>query len=279
MTNFSLSFTYFGGAPCSGGTSRISITRKTNDLLVIDQLVGEGPDYERRATVPASHGWRGIVSYLAREEIVAYGTDGDMSGEYPFPHLMTPKGRDSLAADMVALAWAGEPLREFAKAFSQHSDTNIETLRSRYTSLRSEAFIDDLLRFKRWADHLCIDADDTLARSPRFGFDLREMRRDLIHTARVLNAEEKAAKLRHQWKLSPYQPQIDAVVTAWRRANPPTSTNTQMGHGIRAGALIRALEAYVIEHGKLPDGEVLAKTDRSIAPFTVDVGKLREAEA
>ena len=226
--------------------------------------------------MPSSFGWRGVVSYLAREEIVAYGVDGDLSGEFPYPHLMTLKGRGNLSSDMVAVAWAGPPLIDFAKAFSQHSDDDLEKMRGRYGSLRSEAFIDELLRFKRWADDLGIEPDDTIVRAPRFGFDLREMRRDLIRTARVVGAEAEAAKLRHQWKLTPFEPQIEAVINAWRSKNPATSMSTGIGVGIRVAALRKALESYVLQYGKMPDGEVRAVPEKFMPPFTVDIEKLRE---
>ena len=272
--NFSLTFDFMGGAPGSGGTSRLSVTSSRGHFLIIDELLGEGPEFRRRGEVSVLQGWRGVVEHLSANCIVAYGTDGDTSGEYPWPASMAMRGRESIATDMVAMAWAGEPLLEMAQALAKHSDDDLEQLRARYGSLRSEAFVADLMRFRHWADELLVDPDDVLARAPRFGFDLRAMRRDLVHTARAERAEAEAVKLRRAWSLSPFQPQIDALVDAWRRANPATSGNTQMGAAVRAGAVRDALETFVLEHGRMPRGTLQAVPKKWVGPFTVDVDEL-----
>lgn len=277
--SFSLTYSFMGGAPASGGTSRLSVSSRGGNYVIIAELVGEGPDYRRNGAVPAEHGWRGVVAYLMANRIVAYDTDGDTTGEYPFPHLMVLKGRSSLATDMVALTWAGEPLVQFIQAISRQPGEEIERLRERYGSLRSEAFVNDLMRFRHWADELLVDPDDVIARGPRFGWNFREMRRDLVRWARVMRAEEEAARLRRRWELAPFEPQIKAVVMAWRRENPGGRGNAQMGQAVRIGSLRKALETYVIEHHSMPDGAVTVVPEKWVGPFTIDVGKLLETRA
>ena len=63
--------------------------------------------------------------------MVAYDTDGDIAGEYPWPYTMDLKGRESLATDMISMAWAGDPLLDLAMAFAKHGDEDPEPLRAR----------------------------------------------------------------------------------------------------------------------------------------------------
>jgi hypothetical protein len=278
LSAFSLTYDFFGSPGC-GGSSRLSITPTAAGIVVIDELPGEGDDFRRRTLLAAHSGWRGVTDHLIRNSIVAFDTGGETSGEYPWPQSIELRGRGTLAADMIAIAWAGEPVSHIARVLALHDDTTLEALRVRHGSLRSEAFIDEVMRLKRWADDLGADFDDIIARGPRFGFELREMRKDAVKMARVVEAEDRATKLRREWSLSPFEPQIEALVAAWRRANPATSTNTQMGVGIRSGMLKRALEAYVLERGCLPTGvqRIANDTRYSVGDLTVNLDDLLQA--
>jgi len=275
MANFSLTFDFFG-APGCGGSSRLSFAPSRQGIVVIDELPGEGPDFRRREVLPSSAGWRGVVDYLIRNSIVAYDTGGDLSGEYPWPYLMGLKGLDNLATDVIAIAWAGEPLSDVARVLSSLDDATLADQRLRHGSLRSEAFIGEVMRVKHWCDEMIVDFDDIIARGPRFGWNFRMMRKDVVALARVSAAEEKAKRLRNCWSLSPFEPRIATLVLAWRWANPATSSNTQMGVSIRSGILQRFLEAYAREHGTLPNGIQCIKNDTQygVGDLTVDLDAL-----
>jgi hypothetical protein len=272
---FSLSYDFFG-APGLGGSSRLSITPTSAGTVVTDELPGEGPEFRRREVLPAHRGWRGVVDHLIRYSIVAYDTGGSLEGEYPWPYLQLLKGRESIATDMISIAFSGEPVSDVARVLASLDDATLEDLRVRHGSLRSEAFIDEVMRVKHWCDEMRVDFDDVIARGPRFGWNFRMTRKDVVALARVSAAEEKAKRLRNCWSLSPFEPRIATLVLAWRRANPATSSNTQMGVSIRSGILQRFLEAYAREHGTLPNGIQFIKNDTQygVGDLTVDLDAL-----
>jgi hypothetical protein len=78
--------------------------------------------------------------------------------------------------------------------------------------------------------------------------------------------------------LAPFEAQIKAVVAAWSRAHPCGSGNAQMGHSMRIGSLRKTLESYVIAHHSMPEGAVTVVPEKWVGPFTVDAGKLLEAQ-
>ena len=261
-------FDYFG-SPGTGGTSLLKLRAtedgiKTSNGVPAEGLVSEG-------LVSSAVGWRGVVTFLAQNEACAFYTDGNTNGEFPWPDGMKMKTKENAATDLIAMAWAGEPLVTIATALCRHTDEELTDLRERYESLRGEDFIEGMLRIKRWADELSVDLDDIIARGPRFGFDFRAMRRDVVVLARVVKAEDEAARLRREWCLSPFQSKIDKLVASWRKANPATSTNTQMGRGMQLGALRAFLEAHVLEKGCLPEGRVRVPESRQLRAFEVDL--------
>ena len=117
---FTLSYHSFG-APGCGGVSRLSVgLTAAGDIAVIDALPSEyddeedsgdivylnpvlskappakptsGREFRRTRIIAAAQGWRGIINYLAQNEIVAFGTDGDTDGEYPWPATMELEGK------------------------------------------------------------------------------------------------------------------------------------------------------------------------------------------
>ena len=64
-------------------------------------------------------------------------------------------------------------------------------------------------------------------------------------------------------------------MTAWRKRHPNTSTNTAMGNSMRAGAILRSLEAYAIEKQKLPDGNITVDEQPRLSAISVNIGELR----
>ena len=117
---FTLSYHSFG-APGCGGVSRLSVgLTAAGDIAVIDALPSEyddeedsgniayhnpmlskappakptgGREFRRTRIIAAAQGGRGIINYLAQNEIVAFGTDGDTDGEYPWPATMELEGK------------------------------------------------------------------------------------------------------------------------------------------------------------------------------------------
>lgn len=259
----------FRGFPGSGGTSVLRLYATADGTKVIDGVPDEGLLSE--GLVSAVQSWRGVVGFLAEQEACAFFTDGNIEGEYPWPDLMAVKGKENAAADLVAIAWAGEPLVEIAVALSKHSDEVLTALRERHGSLRRQDFLEEMLRIKRWADELSVDFTDIIDRGSRFDFDFRAMRRDVVALARVVRAEEKAGEFRRNWGLFPYQPKIERLIAAWRAANPATSTNTQMGKGMQAGALKAFIEAHVLEKGCLPEGRQTVPATLQLSAFEVDL--------
>lgn len=259
-------FDYFG-SPGNGGSSKLALSKGTSGIKVVDGVPGEGD--MRTGQVASEGGWRGVISYMVQEEVCAFFTDGSTDGEYPWPDRMTIKGAENFATELIACAWAGEPVAVVAQALSGHSDETLASLREKYGPFRGSEFLDEMLRIKSWADELSVDFTDIVDRGPRFGFDFRAMRRDVVALARVVRAEEKAAELRRAWGLRPFQARIEELVAAWRKANPATSTNSQMGKGMQAGALTRYLESYVLEHGRLPEGPQTVPATRQLQAFEV----------
>lgn len=267
-----LSYSYFGAPGCGGSTTlSISVDDRGN-MSVDDDLPSEycdpdetdatsDPDvrpcageFRRNAVLPASRGWRGVIDYLATNEIVAFFTDGDIRGEYPWPDSMDMEGAGSVASDLIAAAWSGSPLLDIVQALAQLPDTLLEALRVRCGSLCGRAVLQPLLRIWNHAQELDVPFEVIVGRAHRFDFHLPSMLRDVRALSAVLSAEASASARRRAWTISPYAPAIDLIVGHWRRAHPATSTNTQIGQGMRAGALKRFLEAYAIEHGQLPNG-------------------------
>lgn len=259
----------YSGAPGNAGRSVLKLRATTDGIKMIDGVLGEGLLSE--AEVDPAEGWRGIVRFLARQEACAFFTDGNVEGEYPWPDLMVVKAKENTATDLIAIAWAGEPLAGIAVALSKHTDEVLTALRGRHGSLRSRDFLEEMLRIRRWADELSVDLDTIVNRGPRFAFEFRAMRRDVLALARVVRAESEAGKLRRDWGLSPYQPEIERLVAAWRAANPATSTNTQMGRGMQSGAIKAFLETHVLEKGHLPTGRQTVPETRQLRAFQVDL--------
>ena len=170
---FTLSYHSFG-APGCGGVSRLSVgLTAAGDIAVIDALPSEyddeedsgdivylnpvlskappakptgGREFRRTRIIAAAQGWRGIINYLAQNEIVAFGTDGDTDGEYPWPATMELEGEGSVASDLVAAAWSGRPVLGIAQALAGLPDDVLVGLRDRYGSLRNDDTIRPLLR-------------------------------------------------------------------------------------------------------------------------------------
>ena len=117
---FTLSYHSFG-APGCGGVSRLSVgLTAAGDIAVIDDLPSEyadeedsgdivylnpvlskappakptgGREFRRTRIIAAAQDGRGIINCLAQNEIVAFGTDGDTDGEYPWPATMELEGK------------------------------------------------------------------------------------------------------------------------------------------------------------------------------------------
>jgi hypothetical protein len=304
MAEFPLILTYTSfGAPGCGGISRLAIgLTNRGDIAVIDDLPSEyegeedsnnitffnpflvetppgppvrGSEFRRTGTVPATRGWRGVIEYLAKNEIIAFGTDGDTSGEYPWPDRMHLEGKASVASDLIAVAWSGPPVRHIARALAILPDDMLEGLRARCGPLSGERTIQPLLRILNMAEEMSVSFPEIVARAHRFDFKLNSMLRDVRALGKVIGAEKEAANRRRAWVISPYGPTIDTIIQRWRRANPATSANTQIGQSMRAGSLRMFLEAYVIEHGCLPTG--VHKIEKGHGtPFNVDFDGISE---
>lgn len=294
-----LSYDYFG-APGCGGSSTLSVDFAGNgDLKVVDDLPSEyaGPDdddvaylgipktaagdttpecdtaFRRTAIIPGSRGWRGVVEYLIANDIVAFFTDGNTGGEYPWPDRMGLLGVESVASDLIAAAWSGHPVAHIAQTLARLPDGILETLRDRCGPLRSATAIQSLMRIWQRAYDLDVPFDQIVDRAHRFNFELPWMLRDVRALDRVVEAEDGAARKRRAWLIYPFAPAIDSLIAAWRKANPATSMNSQIGQGMRAGAVRQHLEAYVIEHGRLPVGNQKIGGGR-VSPFNVDFDSL-----
>ena len=278
---FILTYTAFV-APGCGGVARLAVgLTKRGDIAVIHDLPSEyaseedgsnilifdpflldpvprssarGSEFRWGGTVAAVRGWRGVIEHLAANEIVAFGTDGDTDGEYPWPATMELEGEGSVASDLVAAAWSGRPVLGIAQALAGLPDDVLVGLRDRHRSLRSDDTIRPLLRILNKADDLDVPFEDIVARAHRFDFQLPSMLRDVNALGKVIRGEKAAVRRRRAWLLSPFSPRIEAIIMQWRKANPATSANTQIGQSMRAGSLKAFLEAYVLEHGRLPTG-------------------------
>lgn len=295
-----LSYNYFG-APGCGGSSQLSIgITDRGDLSIVFDLPSEyrefgqdnivylgvpGPavdasrakiecEFRRTASIPGSRGWRGVIDYLATNEVVAFFTDGDTSGEYPWPGSMEIVGAESVASDLIAAAWSGQPIVNIAQSLAHLPDDVLNTLRARCGSLRSDTVVRPLLRIWNKAYELDVPFGHIVHRAHRFNFEFSSMLRDVRALARVIEAEGVAARKRRAWMISPYAPLISTAIERWRQAHPATSTNTQIGQGMRAGAIRTFLEAYVIQHGRLPDGTHRIQGGQ-VSPFNVDFDSLR----
>lgn len=294
--SFTLSYHSFG-APGCGGVSRLSVELTTaGDIAVIDDLPSEyddeddsgdivylnptlsksppakpdaGREFRRTGIIAAAQGWRGIINYIAQSEIVAFGTDGDTDGEYPWPASMELEGESSVASDLVAAAWSGCPVFDIARALAGLTDDVLNGLRDRHGSLRSDDIIRPLLRIMNTADELDVPFKDIVARAHRFDFHLPSVLRDINALSKVIIAEKDAAKRRRAWLLSPFSPRIETIIHQWRNMNPATSANTQIGQSMRAGSLKMFLEAYALEHGRLPTGAYKIEKSHG-TPFNVN---------
>lgn len=170
-------FDYFG-APGNGGSSKLALSKATGGIKVVDGVPGEGD--MRTGQVASEAGWRGVISYMVQEEVCAFFTDGSTDGEYPWPDSMAIKGPENFVTDLIACAWAGEPVAVVAQALSRHPDEVLASLREKYGPLRGSDFLEEMLRIKNWADELSVDFAEIVDRGPRFGFDFRAMRRDVV---------------------------------------------------------------------------------------------------
>jgi len=65
---------------------------------------------------------------------------------------------------------------------------------------------------------------------------------------------QRGAKVRAR-TLGPWREMIDAFIADWLSKTPgPSSTNTQMGHNMRLGALQRYIEKHCLDFGSFPKG-------------------------
>jgi hypothetical protein len=280
IPNFVLSYDSFGAGPGAGNSIELRITNIAGVLQVSDELLEDEPgDYRRSVNLSEHAGWRGILRYLAESDIMAFYADGDTSREYPWPDEQQLHGTDCLVTDMVSLAWAGPPVLSVAQALAKIDDSELLRLRQELGSFRERAFIEEMLRLWRWCDETDVELDDIVTKAATArDFDFRQMRRDIVRQAKDIKRQREAAHTLRSNQLAPFADTIKKIVEAWRKANPPTSTNTAIGYGLRSGALLRALEAYAIEHGNLPTGTFRVERTRGsmeISPFDVDINELR----
>jgi hypothetical protein len=223
---FILTYTAFV-APGCGGVARLAVgLTKRGDIAVIHDLPSEyaseedgsnilifdpflldpvprssarGSEFRWGGTVAAVRGWRGVIEHLAANEIVAFGTDGDTDGEYPWPATMELEGEGSVASDLVAAAWSGRPVLGIAQALAGLPDDVLVGLRDRYGSLRNDDTIRPLLRIMNTANELDVPFKDIVARAPRSALRLpapldasRRQRIGQGHQSRESCSEEKA---------------------------------------------------------------------------------------
>ncbi len=187
-----LSFEYFG-SPGTSGVSQLSIRKRATELevTIIHDLTERHPDDEIVISIGPDRDWRAIVSAIKDDETAcAFFTDGDTSGEFPWPHDMGFEGPRNVATELIALAWAGSPLSEFAADLASASDGQLRALRDKVGSFTNQPFVEQAIKIQKLAWETSTPLKSFLADRAASPPDLSAIQSELQDRFRKLFGEE-----------------------------------------------------------------------------------------
>ena len=145
----------------------------------------DGERYIWHMLLPDPTEWRPVIFGIENENVDALATDGLVDEFYPWPHKMTFEGPHNLGTEMIALAWAGEPLLSIVKILLTFDDKTLAAFRKRSGSLVAEETAKQLHYVWDACDELGVSFERLLSDIPAEEFSI-----DAIVTA-YINASMK----------------------------------------------------------------------------------------
>lgn len=170
-----LTFEYFGSGPGVSGVSELSIeTTATGVRLTVIPDVTDQSIEEATFVVELGRecGWREVVAAINENEVYAFMTLGSMEDEFPWPWDMRFEGPRNLATEMIALAWAGPPLSEVARALATAGDNQLVAMHSEAGSFLGKPFVEGMVTVYAFASETDIELEDLVAEQRGAKLDL-----------------------------------------------------------------------------------------------------------
>jgi hypothetical protein len=267
-----LQYGYFGVGPGQGGIAELRIELVDSRLRV--QQCGDvtnEEEFETIASIDAHEGWRAVLTVLTQKEVYAFYSDGDTSGEYPWPGDMRIEGPDNYATDLIACGWAGPPVSEIALALSAVPDESLTALREQIGTLRDKRFLRRMIKTSETVDELDLPLGLIVRRAVRNRFDPAAMLSDARALAKVMKAEDMAARARHEWSIAPFKEDIARVMESWRNANPSETAAEALGTRAWVAALQSYLEEYAKANFAMPSGRHTVRSTAFGQSFSFEV--------
>jgi hypothetical protein len=248
----------YSNSPASEGRTNLTIkgfADKTEFWLTwvsVDDRMGP----ELVATLPGPFDWRAAVNYLTTErELVGL----------PAPDA-TIAGIGGIPAEILRMAWCeAEDAPAVAKALASCTDEQLVALLPKPSARAINQvvlMVEGILKDLQESELGVVPFGELLQRASRNG------RTSIKHLVAAIlewqeNEEEKrrsAAETRRQ-TLLPFADMISGIVGAWQARNRAHTYASGMAMLMNRSRLLKALEEYVLEHGKLPSGMLTVEGD------------------
>jgi hypothetical protein len=128
--------------------------------------------------------WRDIVAAIHGHQVYALHTSGT-EGEYPWPWAMDFQGPRNFASEIIALAWAGPPLSEFALGMTAATDEQLADLHRQAGSFLDKAFVGRAVALQERVNEGDIPLQEFVDRQRGSALDLSAIDQDVTQTRPV----------------------------------------------------------------------------------------------
>lgn len=253
-----LSYTYFGAGPGLGGVSELTIYWEQKNTLISFNPDRSGPDDQDKMEflLKRNASWREITALINKQNLYAFLSDGDTSGEYAWPSRMQVGGNANFITTLIKWTWAGPPLADIVAALVCASDEQLEHL---FFIEKSNKIEDDFARkaikYFSLLENPEADVDNLITRRRGKLFTIKDIIRDRLLQIRVESRAEKALEAKEKWALEPFLSDIENIIKNWAEMNPSRSTAESMGKSAKRAAISKYLKEYILKHNKLPSGK------------------------
>jgi hypothetical protein len=274
-----MTYNYSGAGPGLSGISFIKIEWRNTDTVIFftaDQTTGQiSPDLELILERDAT--WQEIVKSIIENNIFAFITEGDMSGNFPWPDQINIKYATANTDFFILWCWAGPPLSEIVEALyflDKNQSNHIGTILKSITFNRSR--LKQLCGYFYELDNPKNDLKFLISRQKQKLFTMYDLVRDQFNLIRIKEAEYKAKCDFITWAIDPFKTEIETIVENWSKKNPATGVTHAMGQSARKAAIRNYLTQYIIQNGCLPQGKhsIEAKIFNSSLHVSFDVDEL-----
>ena len=193
-----LSYEYFGSGPGRSGVSQLSIQEGTAglEITIVPDLTDPDPDHVISLKLGQDSTWRAVVAAINDDDTAyAFFCDGDTEGEYPWPWEMRFEGPLNYASELIALAWAGPPLSEFAVSISAAADEQLDALRRQAGTFLSRPFVERAIDLQKLTWEIETPLEEFVERQRGANLDLRAIYEEANKRYRELIGEDYPSKI------------------------------------------------------------------------------------